>query len=109
MAHDFNNLLAVILNYASLMLSRPKKSKENRAELEEIEGAARRATELTRQLLAFTRQPTFQTSVVDINEVLSEFQPMLSRVLGEDVEFGCRSSHSSAACARIARASSKSC
>jgi PAS domain S-box-containing protein len=85
-AHDFNNLLAVILNYASLMLSRPKKSKEIRAELEEIEGAARRATELTRQLLAFTRQPTFQTSVVDINEVLSEFQPMLSRVLGEDVQ-----------------------
>jgi two-component system cell cycle sensor histidine kinase/response regulator CckA len=85
-AHDFNNLLAVILNYSSLLLSRPKKSKAVRGEIEEIQAAAQRAAELTRQLLAFTRQPTFQAIVVDINEVLREFRPMLSRMLGEDVE-----------------------
>lgn len=84
-AHDFNNLLMVISSYAELMLddSQPGKS---RRYLEEIQGAARRAAELTRQLLAFGRKQAQQLQVLDLNRILRDIVKTLPRLIGEDIE-----------------------
>jgi PAS domain S-box-containing protein len=86
-AHDFNNLLVVILTYASLLLADPEIAASARPELEEIEKAGRRAAELTRQLLTFSRQRRFESNVIQINDVVRDLTTMLPRVLGENVDF----------------------
>jgi two-component system cell cycle sensor histidine kinase/response regulator CckA len=85
-AHDFNNLLSVILSYASMLLSGLKSENPMTADLEEIKRAGGRAADLTRQLLAFSRQQVLDPKILDLNEVVSNVNTMLTRVLGEDVE-----------------------
>jgi PAS domain S-box-containing protein len=82
-AHDFNNLLTVISGYTDMLLA-GHASSEGR-ELSEIASAAERAANLTRQLLAFSRQQVLQPRVLDVNEVVEGIMPMLSRLIGEDV------------------------
>src|SRR5690606_30220561 len=55
-AHDFNNLLSVILSYTSFLCEAPELSDATREDVEEIQRAGERASELTRQLLMFSRQ-----------------------------------------------------
>ncbi len=84
-AHDFNNMLSVILSYAGL-LEEGSRSEVTVAEgLSEITKASQRAAQLTRQLLAFSRQQVLAPRVVDLNDVLQGMSPMLRRVIGEDV------------------------
>ncbi|MHB1243189.1 MAG: hybrid sensor histidine kinase/response regulator [Gaiellaceae bacterium] len=83
-AHDFNNLLTVIAGYTETLLI--GKRIEDELELEQIAAAARRATVLTRQLLAFSRRQVLQPRVIDLNEVVEGVAPMLTRLIGEDVE-----------------------
>jgi two-component system cell cycle sensor histidine kinase/response regulator CckA len=85
-AHDFNNLLSVILGYSRLLVDELDVGAPMRRELEAIDRAGVRAAELTRQLLAFSRQQVLRPRIVDLNEVYSGMEPMLRRVLGEDVE-----------------------
>jgi PAS domain S-box-containing protein len=85
-AHDFNNLLTVINGYAQLLLRDLKAGDPLRDSLEEIHSAGERAAGLTRQLLAFSRRQVLSPRVLDLNRVVSEMQPMLARLLGEDVE-----------------------
>jgi PAS domain S-box-containing protein len=85
-AHDFNNLLSVILSYCELLGADLKESDPIRADLEEIRGAGVRAADLTRQLLAFSRQQVLQPRVVDLTERVSDMERMLRRLLGEDVQ-----------------------
>ena len=85
-AHDFNNLLSVILSYSDMLLEGLKVGDPMRADLEEIKKAGERASVLTRQLLAFSRQQLMQPRVLDLNQVLNGLQSMLRRLLGEDVE-----------------------
>jgi PAS domain S-box-containing protein len=82
-AHDFNNLLTVILGSAELGRDRPAETQES---LEEIIGAARRAVELTRQLLAFARRQATRPRTVDVNEELRSLGRMLTRLIGENIE-----------------------
>ncbi|HEX4930215.1 MAG TPA: response regulator [Gaiellaceae bacterium] len=86
-AHDFNNLLTAISGYSELAISRLDGSDtELRGDIEEIARAGERAAQLTRQLLAFSRRQTLQTSVFDLNEAVSDSENLLRRLLGEHIE-----------------------
>ncbi|MGB9454474.1 MAG: PAS domain S-box protein [Bryobacteraceae bacterium] len=95
-AHDFNNLLTVINGYAQLLLRDLKAGDPLRDSLEEIHTAGERAAGLTRQLLAFSRRQVLSPRMLDLNRVVSDMQPMLARLLGEDVEL-CVELHAGAA------------
>jgi signal transduction histidine kinase/CheY-like chemotaxis protein len=85
-AHDFNNLLTVILSYSQLLLDGAGRSDAMRPELEEIQRAGNRAADLTRQLLAFSRQQVLQPKVLDLNAILTGLDKMLRRLIGEDID-----------------------
>jgi PAS domain S-box-containing protein len=85
-AHDFNNVLSVILSYSELLVSDLKPGEPMREDLEEIRTAGRRAADLTRQLLMFSRQQVLEPRVLDLNEVLVGMDKMLQRILGADVD-----------------------
>ena len=84
-AHDFNNLLTVITSYSGMLLQELASADPMRADVEEIRRAAERASGLTRQLLAFSRQQVMRPEVLDVNTVVRDLQKMLRRVLPEDV------------------------
>ena len=89
-AHDFNNLLTVILSYSELLLEDvPPDSVGIRDDLTQIRKAAQGAGELTRQLLAFSRQQVLQPRVVDLNAAVSGIERLLARVLREDIQLRC--------------------
>lgn len=85
-AHDFNNLLTVIRGYAELLAQKGLPDAESGELCAEIQKAAERAASLTRQLLAFSRQQMRRPTVLDLNVVVSELEPMLQRLIGEDIE-----------------------
>jgi PAS domain S-box-containing protein len=85
-AHDFNNILSVILGYAELIVADLKPGDPLRDDAEEIGKAGHRATALTRQLLMFSRQNVIAPRVLDLNDVLSDMDKMLQRIVGEDVD-----------------------
>jgi len=85
-AHDFNNLLSVILGNSELLLERMAPSEPGRRQLEEIREATRKAASLTRQLLAFGRKQLLLTSVLNLNDVVTDIERLLRRVIGEDVD-----------------------
>ncbi len=84
-AHDFNNLLTAISGYSQLLLADLAADDPHRADVAQIDRAAGRATELTHQLLAFSRRQVLQPVVVDLNTIVRGIAPMLRRLLGEDV------------------------
>lgn len=85
-AHDFNNLLTVIKGYAELSCIGLEESDPLRGNLEEIRKASERASNLTRQLLAFSRRQILDLKVINLNALLKDLDKMLHRILGEDVE-----------------------
>jgi two-component system, cell cycle sensor histidine kinase and response regulator CckA len=85
-AHDFNNLLMVISSYAELMLDSLTPQHPLRHNVDEIQKASRRAADLTRQLLAFGRKQMQTLQVLDLNLLISDFNKMLPRLIGEDIE-----------------------
>jgi signal transduction histidine kinase len=84
-AHDFNNVLSVIIGHAELLLSEIKGA-DARESVDEIRSAASRAADLTRQLLAFSRQQVLQPRPTDLNEIVNGMGKMLRRLIGADVE-----------------------
>jgi signal transduction histidine kinase len=85
-AHDFNNLLTVITGHADLMLEKLAPDAPLRENVRNVSAATRRASDLTRQLLAFGRRQLLQPRVMDLNESIRESTSMLSRLLSEPVE-----------------------
>ena len=86
-AHDFNNLLTIITSYSELALDAAPQESPLEDKLQEILLAARRAAELTRQLLAFSRKQPQALRVVEVNQVVSNIAKMLPRLIGEDIKF----------------------
>ena len=84
-AHDFNNLLTVICGYGDLLKKEPGVSADGREYIDEILEAARRATQLTRQLLAFGRRQVMQARIVDLNRIVRDLEKLLRRLIGEDI------------------------
>jgi two-component system cell cycle sensor histidine kinase/response regulator CckA len=84
-AHDFNNLLTVIAGYSQMTLDALPGGHHLRANVEQVLEAAERATNLTRQLLAFSRRQPSRTETVVLNELVASIQNMLQRLIGEDV------------------------
>ncbi|HEX5030393.1 MAG TPA: PAS domain S-box protein [Candidatus Eisenbacteria bacterium] len=87
-AHDFNNILTAVLGYADLLLARLGATDPHRPALEEIKKGGERAAGLTRQLLAFSRRTPTQLISVDVNATIRGVEPMLRRLVGENLEFG---------------------
>ncbi|MCD4763687.1 MAG: response regulator, partial [Desulfobacterales bacterium] len=85
-AHDFNNILTTIIGNAELALMDVIKDESLRNGIKEIKKAGKRAASLTRQLLAFSRKQIVQPELLDINELLTDIEKMLCRLIGEDVE-----------------------
>ena len=85
-AHDFNNLLTVILSYTTLVLEVLPPGEQIRDDILQVRRAGERASELTQQLLAFSRQQVLQPKVLDLNHVLVDMEKMLRRLLGEDID-----------------------
>jgi len=86
LAHDFNNLLAVILNYAEFV-SEQLPEGEMRQDVEEIQRAAKRGADLTRQLLIFARREPNRPELLNVNDVITGVENVLRRTMGEHVEF----------------------
>jgi len=84
-AHDFNNLLQAITGFTDLLLERTAPADDRGDDLREIQHAAARATDLTRQLLAFGRKQLIEPRVLDINKTIADMTKMLGRLLGEDI------------------------
>jgi PAS domain S-box-containing protein len=84
-AHDFNNLLTVILSCTEMLGARIGPNEQQQTLLSDVTSAARRAADLTRQLLAFSRRQVLQPRVLDLNNVLVDLSRMLVRMLGENV------------------------
>jgi PAS domain S-box-containing protein len=85
-AHDFNNLLTAIMGYTSLLLRVVPPEDTKHEDLLEIDRAAARATELTQQLLAFSRRQMLKPTLLDLNAVVTGTMRMLGRLLGEHIE-----------------------
>jgi two-component system cell cycle sensor histidine kinase/response regulator CckA len=86
-AHDFNNLLTIITSYSELALDSVPHNSPLESKIHEILQAARRAAELTRQLLAFSRKQPQALRVVELNSVVSTIAKTLPRLIGEDIDF----------------------
>ncbi|MDP2361668.1 MAG: ATP-binding protein [bacterium] len=89
-AHDFNNMLCVILGHCELALAGLEAGQPLHGDLLEIQKAATRSTNLTRQLLAFARRQTVMPQVLDLNEVVAGMLDMLRRLLGEHLTLDWR-------------------
>ncbi|MEQ1833676.1 MAG: ATP-binding protein, partial [Candidatus Eisenbacteria bacterium] len=84
-AHDFNNLLTVILGYADTIHGSAAAGTPERAYAAQVVDAANRASGLTRQLLAYSRQQVLSPQVLELAAVVDEMGDMLRRLIGEDI------------------------
>jgi len=89
-AHDFNNMLGVILGFAEMAIESVDPSNSLHGDLVNIQTAAQRSADLTRQLLAFSRKQTVAPKVQNLNDVVSSMLKMVRRLIGEDVKLEWR-------------------
>lgn len=85
-AHDYNNALSVIMGFTELSMEELDPSGVAHANLEEVLTAAKRATQITRQLLAFARKQTIAPKVMNLNDNLREMFKMFRHLIGEDID-----------------------
>ncbi len=85
-AHDFNNHLTPIMGFASLLEQSMEEGDPKRDSAQQIQNAAKRAADLTKQLLAVARRQIIQPLVLDLNKVLRQSESLLRRTLGEDID-----------------------
>lgn len=86
-AHDFNNILTTIRGYADLMMLNMKSTDPLFNDVDNIIKGVKRAEDLIRQLLAFSRRQMIEPKVIDINKVITDLHTMLDRLISDDIEF----------------------
>ena len=86
LAHDFNNLLTIILSSAEFAAQAAKGKPELEEDIAQIDAAAHRAQDLTRQLLSFARKDVAQPRVIDAVAAVTALGPILQRLAGRDVK-----------------------
>ncbi|RMG57815.1 MAG: PAS domain S-box protein [Deltaproteobacteria bacterium] len=86
-AHDINNYLSALAGYAEVLKMRYRQEREIQEKLEKILDTVFRCSDLIAQLLAFSRKTPSSPRVVDVNERLETLRKMLSRLIGERIEF----------------------
>jgi len=85
-AHDFNNMLGVILGHTELALLKTDEDNDLVSDLKEIQKAAKRSADTTKQLLAFARKQTISPKQIDLNDTVESMLNMLRRLIGEDID-----------------------
>jgi two-component system, cell cycle sensor histidine kinase and response regulator CckA len=85
-AHDFNNLLTAMIGFSDLLLMRHGPDDPSFSDIQQIKQNANRATNLVRQLLAFSRQQELEPVILDVTEALSDLSNLLGRLIGENME-----------------------
>jgi nitrogen-specific signal transduction histidine kinase len=85
-AHDFNNLLTAIIGYSALLLDSLAGNESALQQVQQIKAAGDRAASLTKQLLAFSRRQVLQPKVIELNLIVTDFERMLRRLVGERIE-----------------------
>ncbi|TXC68958.1 response regulator [Sphingorhabdus soli] len=89
-AHDFNNILTAILGYCDLMLMRHSPGDSDYDDIQQVRGNANRAANLTRQLLAFSRQQTLRPQILQLSDVVSDVGSLLTRLMDEKIRIAVR-------------------
>lgn len=90
LAHDFNNLLTVILGHSQVLLTEIDEAHPLRPQIQEMHKAGERARVLIRQLLTFSRKRPSEAKIISFNSLLDDFESMLHRVIGEDIQLTVR-------------------
>jgi PAS domain S-box-containing protein len=85
-AHDFNNLLTVITGYCQMLMDKLEPDNPMGEDMRQVLKAADRATTLTKQLLAFSRQQVVQPKVLSLDGLIRDMDHILKRIVGEDIE-----------------------
>src|SRR5208283_490303 len=85
-AHDFNNMLTAIIGYAHLLAMKIDKDSELKLFVDQIRSAAEKSTNLTRQLLAFSRKQEIAPEETDLNVLIKGMEKLLLRLISEDIE-----------------------
>lgn len=85
-AHDFNNLLTGIIGFVGLCEDQADPDSPMAADLKEVATLADQAANLTRQLLAFSRQQMLEQEMTDLDSLVGGIVKMLGRLIGENVE-----------------------
>ncbi len=85
-AHDFNNMLGVILGHTELALLHTDDKHKLCSDLKEIQKAAERSADITKQLLAFARKEIISPKQLDLNDTVESMLNMLRRLIGEDID-----------------------
>lgn len=85
-AHDFNNLLTAMIGFSDLLLMRHGPDDPDFADIMQIKQNANRATNLVRQLLAFSRKQKLEPEVMDVTDTLGDLSSLLGRLIGERVD-----------------------
>lgn len=86
-AHDFNNILTAIIGFGHLLMMKSAEDDPRRHYAEEIIASCEKAASITRRLLAFCRQDISEKNRLDLNTLIATSKKMLSRLIGEDLEF----------------------
>jgi PAS domain S-box-containing protein len=89
-AHDFNNMLTIVIGCNQLLLDQFPDRDPLHDLIEQSLKACNRASELTRQLLAFSRNQVVQAVVISPNAVVLNIEKMLRRIIGEDIDLAMR-------------------
>jgi|WetSurMetagenome_2_1015567.scaffolds.fasta_scaffold00155_1 two-component system, cell cycle sensor histidine kinase and response regulator CckA len=89
-AHDFNNVLSAVMGLTELIIMDMSEDNPARHNAEEILKAVNRGADLTRQILAFSRQQALEMKPVNINDTIRDLQKMLRRLVREDITINLR-------------------